>query len=612
MWCLNPGPTTPIWCPSGPASLRVAAVSERRDPMPLPDDAEATIRKYALQNAVQHEGKADPGRLAGKILGERADLRPSARELQPLLQKIVAEVNAMPPNAQRSALEAIDPKLLEKKVVEQRVGLKPLPNDDIAQIVMRFAPNPNGPATLGHSRGMVLHAQYQQQYKAAGKPIKMILRYDDTDPATKKPMLEAYDILLADFKWLGGQPDHVFAASDRIGLYYEHAENVIKLGHAYVCECSQESFKALKDAGEPCPHRTQPADVNLANWKRMLAGGYAPGAAVLRIATDIKHPDPALRDWVAFRILDEPHPRVGAKYRVWPLLDFQSAIEDRLQGVTHIMRGKDLIDSEHKQTFIYNYLGWAYPTTVHWGRVKIHEFGKVSKSLLAEGIKSGKFRGWDDVRLPTLAAMRRRGIRPEAIKNFWVSLGLTEKDVAASMENVEAENRKLVEPEANRFFFVEDPQPLDLVDLPSSGIVGHAPFHPEHPERGKRVVKVTPAHARVWLAKADHDALRKDEIVRLKDLGNLRYLGQNKAAYAGNDLAVLKQGARIVQWVHAAPGASVSVEIHMPDDDGTIKKGLVEVAAKNDAGKVVQFERFGFVRLERVGPEGLSAAYTHA
>jgi glutamyl-tRNA synthetase len=581
--------------------------------MSFEEEARAIARKFALQNAVRFGGKVDPKALSGKILGERADLRPRAKELMPIIQAVAVEVSAMEPEAQRTELEQLDPKLLEKKVVEQRVGLKPLPNDAVPQIVMRFAPNPNGPATLGHSRGMVLHAQYQQQYKALGKPIKMILRYDDTDPATKKPMLEAYDSLLEDFKWLGGSPDLILKASDRIALYYDHAREVITKGNAYVCRCVQETFKALKDKGEPCPHRLQPPEENLAEWDRMLdRAGYKPGEAVLRIATDIKHPDPALRDWVAFRILDEPHPLVGDKYRVWPLLDFQSAIEDHLQGVTHIMRGKDLIDSERKQTFLYRYLGWTYPTTVHWGRVSIHEFGKVSKSLLAEGIKSGKFRGWDDVRLPTLAAMRRRGIRPDAIRNFWVSLGLTEKDVAASMENVEAENRKLVEPEANRYFFVAEPQPVEISDIPQDGLLGHAPLHPEHPERGKRTVRLAAPSAKVLLDKKDHDQLRKDEIVRLKDLGNVRYLGGNRATYVGNDLAVLKQGARIVHWVSGDATATVPADIHMPDDDGTVVHGLAEADCVRDLGRVIQFERFGFVRLEGEQRGRLQAAFTHA
>ncbi len=583
--------------------------------MALPDNARTLLRKYALQNAVQHGGKADPRALVGRVLGAEAALRPHAKELGALASEVASEVNALPAATQRSELESLDPALLERKVKEQRVGLPPLPGDDqVPQIVMRFAPNPNGPATLGHSRGMVIHAEYQRMYGEKNKPFKMILRYDDTDPATKRPVLEAYHSLAEDFAWLGGHPDLVFCASDRVATYYEFAEKLIGLGNAYVCECGQETFKGLKDKGEACPHRTRAADENLAAWRRMLDPvGFAPGQAVLRVATDIRHPDPALRDWVAFRIVVEPHPRVGAKHRVWPMLDFESAIEDHLQGVTHIVRGKDLIDSERKQTFVYQYFGWTYPITLHWGRVKILEFGKVSKTLLAEGIASGRFTGWDDIRLPNLAAMRRRGIRPEALRSFWIALGLTERDVAVSMENVEAENRKLVEPDANRYFFVEDPQPLEIQSIPAGGIEGHAPRHPEHADRGIRRVRVGDARGagRVLLAAADLQSTRKDDIVRLKDWGNVRVLGNDRAEYAGNDLAVLKAGARIVQWVSGDPKGTVPVHVLLPDEAGTVKRGLAEADCVRDFGRVVQFERVGFVRLERDQRGVLVAPFTH-
>jgi glutamyl-tRNA synthetase len=582
--------------------------------MALPENAEALLRQYALQNAVQHLGKADAKALVGKVLASEPSLRPHAKDLAALAATVAEAVNALSPEAQRAELESKAPQLLEKKVKEQREGLKPLPDDAaVPQLVLRFAPNPNGPATLGHSRGMVLHAEYQRMYRAQGKPVKMILRYDDTDPATKKPILEAYHALKEDFEWLGGHADAIVYASDRIDVYYEHAVKLIELGKAYVCECDQESFKKLKDAGEPCPHRQRAPAENLDAWKRMLAlDGFAPGQAVLRIATDIKHPDPALHDWVAFRIVLEAHPRVGKKHRVWPLLDFESAIEDHLQGVTHILRGKDLIDSERKQRFVYDYLGWTYPRTAHWGRVKVHEFGKISKSLLGEGIASGKFHGWDDVRLPTLAAMRRRGIRAEALRHFWIGLGLTERDVEASLANVEAENRKIVEKEANRYFFVPEPQPLEIHNLPVGGLEGHALLHPDHPNRGTRRVKLTGPTARVLLAKEDLDAARKDEVVRLKDLGNVRVTGTGQAEYAGNDLAVLKAGARIVQWVAAEPRATVPVRVLMPDENGTVREGRAEADCVRDFHRVVQFERFGFVRLEREERGVLVAPYTHA
>jgi glutamyl-tRNA synthetase len=152
-----------------------------------------------------------------------------------------------------------------------------------------------------------------------------------------------------------------------------------------------------------------------------------------------------VRDWVGFRIVRENHPRVGDKYRVWPMLDFSSAIDDHELGVTHILRGKELATSTLRQKYVYERLGWRYPEVKYWGRVAIHEFGKISKTDIARAIKEGKYRGWDDPRLPTLMGLRARGIRPEAIRRFWLSLGFTERDISASMAILESLNRKLAE-----------------------------------------------------------------------------------------------------------------------------------------------------------------------
>ena len=255
----------------------------------------------------------------------------------------------------------------------------------MGKVVMRFAPNPNGPATLGSARGMVVNSEYVKMYKG-----KFILRFDDTDPDIKRPMLEAYEWYLDDFRWLGVVPDQVIYASDHFPLYYDYARKLIEMGKAYVCFCKGEYFKELKDAKKACPHRGVSPEENLRHWEKMLAGEYEDQQAVLRIKTDIEHKDPALRDWGAFRIRKMAHPRsvIGNKYCVWPLLDFAGAIEDHELGMTHIIRGKDLMDSEKRQSYIYKYFGWKYPRTTHWGRVKIYEFGKFSTSSLRKAIET--------------------------------------------------------------------------------------------------------------------------------------------------------------------------------------------------------------------------------
>lgn len=576
------------------------------------DDVEALARKYALQNAVQHDGSANPKAILGKILGERADLRSKAKELTGVIEQVVKSVNALDDATQRQELESLDPSLLEKKKKEQRQGLKHLPGwDEVDRIVMRFAPNPNGPATLGHSRGMVVHAEYQRLYKELGKPITMMLRYDDTDPAVKPPIPEAYDTIREDFEWLGGNPDKEFKASERLDVYYGHARRLIERGGAYVCECAQGDFKQRKDAGKPCVHRRRSKDEHLEAWDSMLDGGFEPGGAVLRVATEMDHPDPALRDWVAFRIVDKPHPIVGDAYRVWPMLDFESAIEDHEQGMTHVVRGKDLIDSERKQKFVYDYFGWEYPRTMHWGRVQIHGGGKVSKSLLLKGVSEGKYTGWDDVRAPTLAAYRRRGFQPEAIRAFWVAMGLSEKDVEASMENLEAENRKVVEPKADRLFFVPDPVRVEIGNLPDEGVTGHAPLHPDHPERGRRSSPVGgDAESAVFLPAEDASALDEGATFRLKDWGNLTWRGAGRAEWAGDDVSVTKQGVPILQWCAAADGANRTARLLLPDEAATVVEGVVEAAVDGHEGRVVQFERVGFVRVEAVN-DPVVAVFAH-
>jgi glutamyl-tRNA synthetase len=284
---------------------------------------------------------------------------------------------------------------------------------------------------------MVINWLYKLKYRG-----QYTLRFDDTDPKTKKPMLEAYDWYLEDCEWLGIKPDQITYMSDHVLKYYEYAEKLIDLEKAYVCTCTQTKQQENRRFGIACEHRDTKKTVNLKEWGKMLDGMYKAGQAVLKIKTDMQHKNPAVRDWVALRVLFEPHPRVGDKYKVWPMLDFAGAIEDYLNKTTHIIRGKDLRNSTERQEYMYKYLGWVYPVVNYWGRVSVEEFGKISTSGIKKGIEEGKYSGWDDPKLPTLRALRKRGIKPEAIVEFWEDMGLSERDVKASLEKLEALNQK--------------------------------------------------------------------------------------------------------------------------------------------------------------------------
>jgi len=561
------------------------------------DDIKLLIKKYALQNAVKYNKTPQAGAVIGKVMAA-PELRSRAKEIASLAAEVLNEINAMAPHAWEKELEQIAPELISelKERKEPEKGLPPLELE--GSLVMRFAPNPNGPPTIGSARGIVVNSEYTKKYHG-----KLIIRFDDTDPATKRPMLDAYAWYLEDCEWLGAKPDEVVIASDRIPKYYSAAEELIEKGGAYVCFCGQEEFKAQKDAKMACTHREQGVEKNLESWKKMLSGDYEEQEAVLRIKTDIAHKDPAIRDWVAFRIIKTPHPRpeVGDKYCVWPLLDFEGAVEDHLLGTTLIIRGKDLADSEKRQRYVYEYMGWTYPKTLHWGRVQIHEFGKLSTSGLKKAIAEGVYTGWDDPRVPTIRALRRRGIRPEALRKFMIDLGLGETDISLSLDTLYAENRKLIDPVSNRYFFVWNPVGLEIDGAEPK--TAKAPLHP-----AKKEMREIPVGTRVLVCRSDVETLREGERLRLKDLYNIQIksISPLKASFIGTDMdLVRKEKVRIIHWV---PPDGLKVRVLSPDGEYT---GIGERGIEKELDKVVQFERFGFVRIDSVSGDVVVAYFTH-
>ena len=551
------------------------------------------IEKYALQNAVKYKAAPKAGAVMGKLMGEHPALRSRAKEVSPLVAEVLAEVERSSPEEWQKRLEAIAPELLAE-LSEKKEPDKGLPELEGAEggVVMRFAPNPNGPPTLGSARGIIVNSEYVKKYGG-----KFIIRFDDTDPVKKRPMPEAYGWYLEDCKWLGAEPDLVITASERVDQYYPIAEELIRRGGAYVCGCAQAAFKEHKDKGIECQHRGQSVEENLALWKKMLDGSLAEGEAVLRVKTDMHHKDPAIRDWPAFRIVTAPHPLVGDKYRVWPLLDFESAVEDHLLGTTHIIRGKDLADSGSRQRYLYAHLGWQYPRVIHWGRIKIHQFGSFSTSKLRKAIEAGEYSGWDDPRVPTVRAMRCRGIRAEALRKFMIDLGVGETDISISMDSIYAENRKVIDPEANRRFFVWDPVALEIEgDVPS---LAHAPLHPAI-DRGWREI---PAGNNLFVCRSDLEGMKVGDNVRLKDLCNIEItsIEPARARFLGKDVG---KRTKIVHW---APADGPRVRVLRPDG---MDEGVGEAGIAQELGKVVQFERYGFAQVNSVG-EPIVAYFAH-
>jgi glutamyl-tRNA synthetase len=449
--------------------------------------------------------------------------------------------------------------------------------------VLRFAPNPNGPLTIGHARGVVVNNYLARKYDG-----KFIIRFDDTDPRTKKPLKEAYGWIIKDCEWLDAKPDESVIASENISSYYDYARELMESGHAYVCTCDREAFRTRKNQMLECPCRPNSPQENMSRWEMMFSE-YAEGQAVLKIKTDIRHPDPALRDWTAFRIIDEPHPLTGDKYRVWPLLDFESAIEDHTRGLTHIIRGIDLMDSGLKQKYVYDYLGWEYPRIIHWGRIQIDGAQKFSTSQMNSDILSGKYSGWDDPRLPTLQALKRRGIQPESITELMLGLGLSDSAVHVSMENLYSINRKNIDTKTNRYFFIASPMRLEVEGLPGKTI--RLPLHPSFKDRGTREQCLKEGEC-LYMSRKDSD-VKAGEILKLMGLACIRIDSVEddrvKASYFPQEDRKSKKIQCLQDYVPA--------KVLKPD--GTIDEGYADPqVSRLGEGSIIQFERYGFARLE--------------
>ncbi|WP_247728847.1 glutamate--tRNA ligase [Halovivax limisalsi] len=562
---------------------------------------EREAEKHALLNAVKHESEADVGAIMGPLMGENPEFRPHGDEIPGVIGSVVNEVNDLEAAARRERIEELAPEELAEIEAEEPGDDRPLPDlpnvDDYDEVRMRCAPNPNGPWHVGHARMPSVIGTYRDRYDGW-----FCVRFDDTDPETKRPDLDAYDAILDAVAYLGFEPDAVYRASDRVETYYEHARELIELGGAYTCTCPAGEFSELKNAGEACPHREKDLDTVGEEFEAMVDGDYDSGEIVLRVKTDIEHKNPALRDFVAFRMVDTPHPREEAsEYRCWPMLDFQSGIDDHLTGVTHIIRGIDLQDSAKKQRFVYDYFDWEYPEVVHWGHVQLDAYDvPMSTSSIKELIDAGELDGWDDPRAPTIASLRRRGIRGEAITEAMVELGTSTSNVDLAMSTIYANNRDLIDDESDRRFFVRDGTEVPLGGSPPDEAT--PPRHPDHEDRGVREIPVGDA----VLVEAD-DLPAREGRVWLKGLGCFQYT-RDTLQYTGETIQVVREGdVEVVHWVPA--DAAVPLRLRTMDGDvsGHAEPGVGSIAPD----EVVQFVRVGYARIDRHDDAETVAYFTH-
>jgi glutamyl-tRNA synthetase len=557
-------------------------------------DLDKIIRKYVLQNAVRYEGKADPGRIMSKVLGENPDLRKQAKELNLKIQSIVKEVNSMGADKQREMLESLAPELLEEKST-RREGLKELPNAEAGKVVMRFEPSPSGPLHIGHAYVISLNYEYAKKYDG-----KFILRISDTNPDNIDIM--AYEQIPTDAKWLCDDADFdVIIQSDRMEIYYKYALKLIERGNCYVCDCNVELAHNLLTEGEACPCRNLAPSEHVKRW-HMMFDGYAQGEAVVRFKTDVKHKNPAMRDFSLLRINETEHARQGNKYRVWPLMNFAVAIDDMETGVTHTLRGKDHADNAIRQKYMHEALGYKTPEPISVGRINFEGF-EVSCSKTRAKIEAGEFSGWDDIRIPFVPALRRRGYDPAAFRKYAMDVGVTKNDKSVTMEDffktVNAFDKQLIDAVSDRYYFVKDPVKIEVEKAPELTV--ELDLQPDN-KKGGRVLHTK----KIFYLDAD-DELKEGRSYRLLELFNFK-VQDGKFVFTSTKYDKDAKDTNNIHWV--CDEDPVTVEVVMPD--GKVVKGLGEKWLNDvKVDQVVQFERFGFVRCDEVTPRKMVFWFLH-
>jgi len=543
---------------------------------------EKIILKHTLANAAEHGGKADFQAVLGRVIAERPEVKDKIRDTIPIIKKIISDVNSMTEKNQQAQLKKIG---FKEKKKEEKGGLPELPNVG-KKVVMRLAPYPSGPLHIGNARMVLLNDEYVKKYKG-----KLLLVFDDTIGSEEKFIIpEGYELIKESLDWLGVKYSQVIYKSDRMQIFYQFAQELLQKNFAYVCTCSQLVIQKNRKDSADCSCRGNSEEKNLELWRKMLSGGFKEGEAVVRLRTSMLDPNPAFRDRVLLRIADREHPRVGRKYRVWPMLEFSWAVDDHLLGITHIIRGKDLVMEDMMEKFIWERMEWKKAEFIHYGLLNIEE-AKLSKSGSRKAIEIGEYSGWDDPRTWSMQSLRRRGIKPQAVRNFIKSMGLSLADVTVPAEILYSENRKTIDKEANRYFVVVEPVEIAVYGGMKIKSV-KAPLHPDEKKRGSRTIAVNPT--KIYVEKNDLEKFSGKE-VGLMNLATV--VLQKKSKFVGKKI---KMKSQKVHWVSEP---NVSVKIIMPN--GTTKQAVgEETMTQLKENDMIQMQRVGFARVDKVDRAG--------
>ncbi|KAI0774072.1 glutaminyl-tRNA synthetase [Fomes fomentarius] len=353
----------------------------------------------------------------------------------------------------------------------------------------RFPPEPNGFLHIGHSKAIFVNFGY-----AAHHGGHCYLRYDDTNPEAEEGRY--FESILETVRWLGFEPWKITYSSDYFDKLYELAVDLIRRDKAYVCHCTAEEIFANRGGEErgprkACAHRTRPFSESLEEFEKMKTGVYKPGQAILRMKQDLESGNTMMWDLVAYRVLNSPHHRTHDKWKVYPTYDFTHCLCDSFENITHSLCTTEFIASRESYEWLCDALEVYKPRQSEYGRLNLT--GTImSKRKILQLVKEGHVRDWDDPRLYTLIALRRRGIPPGAILSFVSSLGVSTAPSNIQIVRFEQTIRQYLEGAVSRLLMVLRPIKVTIENLPEDFLLWlEKPLHPKVPELGSSKVPLT-------------------------------------------------------------------------------------------------------------------------
>jgi glutaminyl-tRNA synthetase len=360
-------------------------------------------------------------------------------------------------------------------------------NKNGGRVATRFPPEPNGYPHIGHAKSICLNFGLAAHYRGTCN-----LRMDDTDPSGES--MEYVDSIIRDVKWLGFDwDDRLYYASDYYQKLYQYAIQLIKAGKAYVCSLSADEMREYRgtftEPGKESPYRNRSVDENLDMFERMRTGEFADGAHTLRAKIDMASSNITMRDPVMYRIKKETHYRTGDTWCIYPMYDFAHCLSDSIEGITHSICTLEFENNRPLYDWFLQELQVEHrPQQIEFARLNL-SFTIMSKRKLLELVEKKIVTGWDDPLMPTISGMRRRGYRPEAIRDFCERIGVAKNDSLVDMALLENCVREDLDKKAPRVMAVLRPLRVVIDNYPEGRVEEFdCPYHPKDPEMGSRKV----------------------------------------------------------------------------------------------------------------------------